>query len=260
MEALINTSVVPEHVKTGIEGWLNLIKSKDVKTIHRILNYGKLEITREEYNSIIDPLLEELGRETVELLSMDGVRINYYFGFENEQLVVYIIDSNSDMKRDYSRLITKYFNLDIDLLALKDVEIDVKPEMSREEFLERVYNWNLFSYNWIERQLNPEEEKEEGMFEGISNPIADFSIQFSHSNIKKIYHTFGLKYSGTSNGIDLKTIVHKDLVNYTLDYFCSYVCRADKGKEQYLEVSWPTFSKEEKNRHNKVYKYSLFDR
>lgn len=249
MEALIKTNVIPEHVKKGIEEWMNLIKNKDVKTIHKVLNQGRLVVNRREYNFLIKELscISDLESES-------EIRINYYFGIENGQLVSYIIDSNSDNAKDFSRIITTPFKLGVDLSALQEVKIDEKPEMSRKEFLERTYNWNLFSYNWIEDRLNG--EKENGMFEGISNPISDLAIPFSDPNVDKVYHTLGLYYTGNSNDCDLQTVVHDDLVNYKLDYFCSYICKADRGKEQYLEVSWPTFSNKEYNTDKE--KYNLF--
>lgn len=257
MEALIKTNVIPEHVKKGIEEWMNLIKNKDVKTIHKLLNQGKLVINRREY----DFLIKELSCIS-DLKSESEIRVNYYFGIENGQFVAYIIDSYSDNNKDFSRIITKPFKLGVDLSDLKEVKIDVDPEMSKEEFLERVYNWNLFSYNWIEDRLNG--EKENGMFEGISNPISDLAIPFSEDKVKTVYHTLGLYYIGkskksnNSNDCDLQTVVYDDLVNYKLDYFCSYICKEDRGKEQYLEVSWPTFSNKEYNTDKEKYKYNLF--
>lgn len=215
----------------GIKNWKTLIDQKDTKEITRLLTSGTFKITRNDYQK----------------LNQNAPNVHYYFGVLNNKLQVYILDSKSDENQSYHNLISIEMDYGIDTSSLQDVNINHESEVTHTEFVDRVFNWTLLGYNWIDHAL-----KTGRMFEGIQNPMKDYMNEFNGSSVNNVYHSFGLHLEKGSN-----TIIDGDFSNYKIDLFCSYVCKKDTGKEQYWEVSWPTFSDSNLN-HNKSEVFSLY--
>lgn len=259
MEALLKTNSKDDilNAKNAIQKWLKLVKDKNTSKIHELLNAGTLVITKEEFERLKP---ESSSTEVSSENNLgSGVRMNYYFGVVEDKLNVYIVNSERDRVEDYSEMLCKPLELGIDISVLKDVEIDMSDNLkeTREEFLERVRNWNLFSYNWIDAALKRDtsgndDPNENYFFEGVSNPMPDLTREFKDTDV--IYHTFGLHNDEKNSPT---TVVYPDLKNYKMDLFC-YFINPETGTGEYLEVSWPTFSKPGRNQESEFYKYNLF--
>ena len=223
--------------KTYLEAtknWKSLIDLKETKKITSLLNNGTFKITREEYDS----------------LDKSSERVHYYFGIINTELYVFIIDSNNDAKKDHSKVIIKQFSYGIDTSSLVKVNItDEELEVSTKEYLKRLHNWNLFSFNWIEDQLNSNI-----FFEAISSPFKDLSRIFEKSKVSNIYPFFGLHHEDNLLGVSLD----KDFSKYKLDFYCSYICSENLGKDLNLDIIWPVYSDNKKNINQDTI-YSLFN-
>ncbi len=232
--------------KTYLEAtknWKALIDLKETDKITKFLNSGTFTITKEEYNSF----------------DKNSKFLYYYYGVMDTELYVFIIDSENDLKKDHSKVLIKKITYGIDASSLVDVKNDEEPEMDTKEFLQRLFNWNLISYNWIESKL-----KSDSLFEGIKNPMDDLNTIFKDkegkdTDVKSVYHFFGLHLPdiNNNNNTKLKVEIESDFSKYEIDLFCFYACRKDKGKEQANEWSVEIFSEKDRNEDKKI-TYSLF--
>lgn len=217
------------------KNWKSLIDLKETQKITHLLNNGTFAITRKEYESF----------------DKSSERIHYYFGIINTGLYVFIIDSENDGAKNHSKVLVKKLTYGVDISTLANVKNDSTSEVSVENFLRSVFNWNLLSYNWIEDKLN-----NDSLFEGISNPKIDLETEFKDPKIQKVYHFLGLHHEDKEKRINAE--VDSNISKYKLDLFCTYVCKKDNGNEQYWEWSWPYYSDQTK-KENKDMIYSLFD-
>lgn len=189
---MINT----EYLKYT-QNWQDLITKGDHLEISNHMNSGfSFHITRGEYNAM------KINKPTY---------VHYYFGIEDGEFKILIIDDVADKAGNHGSVAKQTFKnelVDIDSDILEKLEGNIKSlesgELAEEnkntitpiEALNRSFRWKLFSSNWLEYKIKDMREmKGRVFFPLIKNPIKDLDDVFTSTSGSSDYahHFFGLK-------------------------------------------------------------------